>query len=135
MGAVAGSSQTPLAEKLGVGIGTEVVVLDRPDDVDLDLPGGAVTRGQLRGSADVVVAFETRLAHLEGRFERLAAAIFPAGGLWVAWPKRSSGVPTDITDDRVRQLAIPRGLVDNKVCAVDGTWTALRVVWRREHRT
>ena len=58
----------------------------------------------------------------------------PAGGLWVAWPKRSSGVDTDVTDHVVRALALERGLVDNKVCAVDATWTALRLVWRLERR-
>jgi hypothetical protein len=60
--------------------------------------------------------------------------IFPDGGLWVAWPKRSSGVATDVTDHVVRALALERGLVDNKVCAIDETWTGLRLVWRRERR-
>jgi hypothetical protein len=61
--------------------------------------------------------------------------VFPSGSLWIAWPKRSSGVTTDMTDDAVRRLALARGLVDNKVCAVDDVWTALRLVWRRELRT
>jgi hypothetical protein len=60
--------------------------------------------------------------------------IFPAGGLWIAWPKRTSGVATDITDHVIREEALPLGLVDNKVCAVDETWSGLRVVWRRELR-
>jgi hypothetical protein len=71
---------------------------------------------------------------LEQRLEKLGAAVFPAGGLWIAWPKKSSGVPTDIDDHVVRALSIPLGLVDNKVCAIDETWTALRLVWRRENR-
>jgi hypothetical protein len=60
--------------------------------------------------------------------------VAPAGGLWVAWPKRSSGVDTDLTDHGVRACALPFGLVDNKVCAVDTTWTALRLVWRLDRR-
>ncbi len=64
--------------------------------------------------------------------QRLGAMVFPAGGLWVAWPKRSSGLTTDVTDDGVRAAALPLGLVDNKVCAIDATWTGLRLVWRQE---
>ena len=89
---------------------------------------------QARGSADVVLAFYTRATRIESRLDRLGSMIFPAGGLWIAWPKRTSGVATDITDGAVRSMALPRGLVDNKVCAIDGTWSALRLVWRREHR-
>jgi hypothetical protein len=61
--------------------------------------------------------------------------VFPAGGLWVSWPKKASGVETDMTDHAVRGLAQPIGLVDNKVCAIDENWTALRLVWRRENRS
>jgi hypothetical protein len=61
--------------------------------------------------------------------------IFPSGGLWVAWPKKASGRKTDLTDGVVRQAVLERGLVDNKVCAVDETWSALRFVWRRQQRT
>lgn len=65
----------------------------------------------------------------------LSSIIFPGGGLWIAWPKRSSGVKCDITDQTVREAAVLRGLVDNRVCAINGTWTALRVVWRKENRS
>ncbi len=85
-------------------------------------------------TADVVLAFFTEAVELEPRLDRLGAMVFPAGGLWIAWPKRTSGVPTDLTDHAVRALALPRGLVDNKVCAVDGTRTGLRLVWRVELR-
>jgi hypothetical protein len=81
-----------------------------------------------------VVAFFTKTATLEDRLDALGAMIFPAGGLWIAWPKRASGVSTDLSDHAVRAAALPRGLVDNKVCALDETWSALRLVWRREKR-
>jgi hypothetical protein len=83
---------------------------------------------------DVVVAFFTRRAELERRFNPLADAIFPGGGLWVAWPKRASGVATDITEDVAREVALGHGLVDNKVCAIDETWSGLRLVHRVENR-
>ncbi len=83
---------------------------------------------------DVVVAFFIRRAELERRFEALAAAIYPDGGLWVAWPKRASGVATDITEDVVREVGLAAGLVDNKVCAIDETWSGLRLVHRLENR-
>jgi hypothetical protein len=72
---------------------------------------------------------------LERRSTKLAAGVFPKGGLRVAWPKRASRVPTDMSDHLVREVSLSRGLVDNEVCAIDDTWTALRVVWKRENRT
>ena len=128
-------SSTPLATKLGIVEGARVLMLNAPSDLALELPPGVTIKRRLRGRADVVVQFATTLEVLWDRMERLAAAIFPAGGLWVAWPKRSSGVPTDVTDHLVREASFDHGLVDNKVCAVDETWTALRLVWRREHRS
>jgi hypothetical protein len=80
------------------------------------------------------VAFFTRLTELEQTIGVLAAMTFPAGSLWVAWPKEASRVDTDLSDNHVRACALQRGLVDNKVCAVDETWSALRVVWRKELR-
>jgi hypothetical protein len=82
----------------------------------------------------VVVAFFTERRELERRIEALGRMIFPAGGLWVAWPKRASGLVTTMDENVVRAVALPLGLVDNKVCAIDETWTGLRVVWRRERR-
>ena len=81
-----------------------------------------------------VVFFIKKRADLERRIAALAKAIEPAGGLWVAWPKRASGITTDMTEDVVRDVALPLGLVDNKVCAIDDTWSGLRVVWRKERR-
>ena len=88
----------------------------------------------MRGGADVAVCFVTRRADLERRINALGRAIFPAGAIWVAWPKRASGVPTDMTEDVVRDVVLPLGLVDNKVAAIDETWSGLRVVWRKERR-
>jgi hypothetical protein len=78
----------------------------------------------------VLVAFFVRRAELERRLRSLSRAVFPDGGLWVAWPKRASGVDTDLTEDVVRELGLAIGLVDNKVCAIDETWSGLRLVHR-----
>ncbi len=131
---MAGYSQTPLPTKLGLREGATLAVLNGPPGVLTDLPSGVAVKHQARGTADIVVAFFTKRSLLERRISTLGTMIFPAGGLWIAWPKRSSGVETDITDNGIRQAAIPLGLVDNKVCAIDETWSALRVVWRRERR-
>ncbi len=128
------SPPTPLATKLGIVEGSILVVLGAPEALALDLPPGVGIRRRARGTADVVLAFFTEVGVLEGRIDRLAPMVFPAGGLWIAWPKRASGMETDVTDDHVRAVALPRGLVDNKVCAIDATWTGLRLVWRRELR-
>ncbi len=131
---MADDSGTSLTTKLGVKEGTTLVVLDAPVDLGLEAPPGVVVRHAARGRADVVVAFFTRAAEIEPRLDRLGSMIFPSGGLWIAWPKKSSGKESDITDDVIRDIVLGRGLVDNKVCAIDGTWTALRFVWRRDHR-
>ena len=125
-------SATQLARKLGIMPGSVVTLLGTPATLELDLPPGVTLRKRAVGAADVVVTFQTRVSALERRLDALAELVRPAGGLWIAWPKRTSGVETDLTDHEVRRLALPRGLVDNKVCAVDATWTGLRLVWRRE---
>ena len=84
--------------------------------------------------ADVVLFFTTGRSDLERQIERLGAAIFPDRMLWIVWPKRASKVPTDVTEDVVREVALPIGLVDTKVAAIDATWSGLRLVWRRERR-
>jgi hypothetical protein len=131
---VVGYSGTPLPAKLGIKEGTTLALLKAPDGLLSDLPSGVVVKRQVRGTADVVVAFFTRRAEFEGRLGSLGTMIFPSGGLWIAWPKVSSGVETDMTAEVVREVALPVGLVDNKVCAIDETWTGLRVVWRVERR-
>jgi hypothetical protein len=89
-----------------------------------------VVRRRLRGPLDVVVFFTTSRAQLERRIEALRAALDPAGRSWVAWPKRASGVATDVTEDVVREVALSHRLVDNKVAAVDATWSGLQLVIR-----
>jgi hypothetical protein len=82
----------------------------------------------------VVVLFTDRQSRLRTRFLVAARALKPDGGLWVVWPKRASGVSTDLTEDRVRDIALAAGLVDNKVCAIDRIWSGLRCVYRRRDR-
>jgi hypothetical protein len=135
----AGYSGTPLPVKLGIGEDDEVALIGAPErfeDTLGDLPGVASLHTDLADDAryDVIVAFMTRRSELEAELPRLRARMAPACGLWIAWPKRASGVPTDLTDDVVREIALPTGLVDNKVCAIDQTWTGLRLVIRRENR-
>jgi hypothetical protein len=120
--------------KLGIKEGTTLALLNVPDGIITELPSGVVVKHQARGHADVVVAFFVERTQLERRLPLLETMIFPNGGLWIAWPKRASGVSTNITEDVVREVALPRGLVDTKVCAVDDTWSGLRIVWRRERR-
>jgi hypothetical protein len=131
---VAGYSGTPLAAKLGIKDGTTLALLGAPVDFHLELPPTVSVSHQARGRADVVVAFFTRRATFEQRLHRLGEMVFPSGGLWIAWPKKASGLVTDMTDHVVRGEALPTGLVDNKVCAIDVTWSGLRLVWRRENR-
>lgn len=133
----AGYSGTPLAKKLGIVEGSTVGLLAEPDgfrDLLDPIPDDVAFRSSLRGHLDVVVFFVTRRVELERRIAAAGRSIRPAGGLWIAWPKRASGVPTDMTEDVVREVALPLGLVDNKVCAIDEVWSGLRIVWRREHR-
>ena len=132
---MAGYSGTPLPKKLGITEGSTLALIGAPPGVVERLPPGVVVKRQTRGSADVVVAFFTQRREFERRVDALARMVFPAGGLWVAWPKRSSGVETTMHEDVVREVALPLGLVDNKVCAIDKTWSGLRVVWRRERRS
>ncbi len=132
---MAGYSGTPLAKKLGIAATTSLAVLGAPDGFAIDgLPRGVNARTSARGLLDVIVSFHVRRAHLETRLPTLLRALVVDGGLWVAWPKRSSGVPTDISEDVVREVALPAGLVDVKVCAIDDTWSGLRLCVRRELR-
>jgi hypothetical protein len=136
----AGYPGTPLARKLGIGEGDEVALIGAPErfeDTLGDLPDVASLHTDLADDAryDVIIAFVTERAELEAELPRLRARMAPACGLWIAWPKRASRVPTDVTDQVIREVVLPTGLVDNKVCAIDDTWSGLRVVIRRENRT
>jgi hypothetical protein len=134
----AGYSGTPLATKLGIREGSRVMLSRAPDGFDAllePLPPRVRIVQRLGRDADVVVAFHTRRSALERDWDRLRGAMHDAGGLWIAWPKRASGVATDITEDVVRAIALARGLVDNKVCAIDATWSGLRIVVRVADRS
>jgi len=128
------SSSTPLSTKLGINPQSALALLDVPDGVVIELPDGVSVTRRAGRRADVVVIFVTKHKDLERQIASAEKMIFPAGGLWVAWPKRSSSMVTDLSGDLVRAIALPRGLVDNKICSIDETWSALRVVWRRENR-
>ena len=137
---MAGYSGTPLPRKLGIKLGHLVALLDAPDGFDDTLghlPDNTSVQRSLDATAplDVIVAFFTERAEFASRLAAMRGRMAQAGGLWIAWPKRASKVPTDITEDVVRDVALPTGLVDNKVCAIDETWSGLRLVIRREHRT
>jgi hypothetical protein len=133
---MAGYSGTPLAKKLGIAAGSRVAVVSCPNGFceSLDLPDGAILRRQARGHLDVVVFFVTRHAELARRFPTLKRRLEPDGGLWIAWPKRTSGVATDLSENPVREIGLANGLVDNKVAAIDDIWSGLRFVWRVRDR-
>jgi hypothetical protein len=134
----AGYSGTPLPRKLGIKPGHRVALLGAPDGFETDtlgeLPDGVGVVRRASGQADLIVSFHTSRAELERRLPALRAMMEPAAGLWIAWPKRASKVPTDMTEDVVREIALPTGLVDNKVCAIDATWSGLRLVIRLSAR-
>ncbi len=102
------------------------------DDTLGTLPHGVTVRTAARGTASVVILFTMRRALLEARIDTLGAAMFPDGAVWVAWPKKTAQSSTDMTEGVVREVCLPSGLVDNKVCAIDETWSGLRVVHRVE---
>jgi hypothetical protein len=110
------------------------MLLHAPTSLEWEIDPGVNVKRTRRGNAEVVVAFYTTASLLTSESESLSQIIFPSGSLWLAWPKRSSGVTTDLSDHVLRDVALALGLVDNKVCAIDATWTALRFVWRRERR-
>lgn len=133
----AGYSGTPLVSKLGIKPGATIGLIGAPDDFDGtlgELPDGVTVRRRLQGRLDVIVAFYVERSALERRLPALRGALQPAGGLWLAWPKRASGVATDLSDTVVRELGLAAGLVDNKVCAIDAVWSGLRLVYRLRDR-
>jgi hypothetical protein len=133
----AGYSGTPLPRKLGIREGGRVLVIGAPSDFARtlgDVPPGVEFLAADAQDLDVVVVFVLDLASLRAHFAPLAAVLQPAGGLWVAWPKRSSGVATELDENVVREFGLEAGLVDNKVCAIDATWSGLRFVWRLKDR-
>ncbi|MFT3692373.1 MAG: hypothetical protein QM831_04480 [Kofleriaceae bacterium] len=126
---MAGYSGTPLPQKLGIKDDSVVCVINAPASF-------AITGASLRGKQlfDVIVVFVTSKADLVSRIEMLRPRMKPACGLWIGFPKKASGLQTDVTEHVVREVALPTGLVDNKVCAIDDVYTGLRLVIRKENR-
>jgi len=134
---MAGYSGTPLPKKLGIKEETRFATKHAPDgfaDTLGVLPPGAEWRRQVRPGLGVVVAFYTSRTAMVREWPKLTAAVEPNGTVWLAWPKRASKVPTDVTEDVLRDEFLPTGWVDNKVCAIDETWSGLRFALRRELR-
>ena len=129
-----GYSGTPLPKKLGIKPGHRVLLLSAPEGFGLDLADDVKLGRAARGKADVIVSFHTERADLARRMPKLREVMESAAGLWIAWPKRASKVPTDLTEDVVRELALANRLVDNKVAALDEKWSGLRLVIRLRDR-
>lgn len=133
---MAGYSGTPLAKKLGIKGGHHILLLGAPDAFEKELgelPAG-VRFVRSAGAADVVLLFSKKKGDLEKRLASVVSAIGSEGAIWIAWPKKSSGVPTDADEGLVRAIGLSTGLVDNKVCAIDEIWSGLRFVVRLKDR-
>ena len=134
---MAGYSGTPLAAKLGIKTGTALLAVGAPADYrDLlaPVPDGVAFASRLTARIDLIHVFSTSRRKLGAFLGRARRNMRDDAAIWVSWPKKAAGVPTDLTEDVVRELALPLGLVDIKVCAVDATWSALKLVVRREQR-
>ena len=128
-------SGTPLPRKLGIRDGSEVLLVSAPKGFTLGpLPPGAVVHRQTRGPLDVIVVFATRRAELDRRFGPLAASLERAGRLWVAWPKKASGMRTELTFEIVQRIGLDAGLVDNKSASIDEVFQGLQFVIRVKDR-
>jgi hypothetical protein len=135
----AGYSGRPQSAKLGLKPGQDVLLHHPPPGWALTDPPPGLSVGSSGGlsgdaAADVIIAFFTRADDIADQIAGLARRIYPAGALWVAWPRRAAGHHSDITDNVIRAHALPVGLVDVKVAAIDDDWSGLRVVWRKENR-
>lgn len=133
----AGYSGTPLARKLGIKADATVAVLDEPPEFRglLDpLPGNIRFRTDLRSKPDIVIAFFTERSKLKARLPALARSIHPDGGLWLAWPKKTSGMATDLDGNAIRELGLAAGVVDIKVAAISDTWSGHRFAHRIQDR-
>lgn len=133
----AGYSGTPLAKKLGIVEGSRILTVQAPDDYAqmlAPLPTNIVFEGEITSLTDIVHVFSYRKADLKAVLEPLRNAIKPSAAVWVSWPKKTSKVPTDITDNVIREVALPLGFVDIKVCAASNVWSGLKLIIRKEHR-
>ena len=132
-----GYSGTPLPQKLGIKPGMSMAALNSPPDLDAilgELPDGVTITRRLGGHRDLVLIFVTRQVDLAARIPSLTSAIAPNGMIWVAWPKKTSGLATDLDFGFVQQVGLDAGLVDNKTAAIDATWTSVRFVVRLADR-
>jgi Protein of unknown function (DUF3052) len=132
-----GYSGTPLVKKLGFAPDMSVVLLDAPPNLSEllgELPSGVKVSNRLTHRADIVLIFVEYAADLSRNVLALKSAVAPDGMVWVAWPKRASRKPTDLTEDVIRDIVLPTGLVDVKVCAIDATWSGLKLVIRKALR-
>jgi len=134
---MAGYSGTPLAKKLGIKEGSGVVAVDAPKGYRAllePLPAAVRFGATIDESTDIVHVFATKRARLERALAGYRKKLRPSAMVWVSWPKKSANVPTEITEDTVRAVALPLGFVDIKVCAIDETWSGLKLVVRKELR-
>jgi len=130
-----GYSSTPLPAKLGLKPGMRFVALNAPPDLDMLLAGAPDLQRLARvGSFECALAFATSERALSAHFAKLAPKLLDAGMIWIAWPKKTSGVATELTEDVVRRIGLAAGLVDVKVCAIDATWSGLKFVRRLRDR-
>jgi len=134
---MSGYSGTPLAKKLGIRPGARLFLHRAPDNYPqllAPLPAGVQTVTRIDCDTDLIHLFTDRRSDLGKALQRARRSMRPDATIWVSWPKKASGVPTDITEDVVRELALPMGLVDIKVCAVDETWSGLKLMLRKSER-
>jgi len=134
---MAGYSGTPLAKKLGIKEGSRLFLSGAPKnylELVAPFPEGARVVPKIDDKTDIVHIFSTERAHLTTALRASLEKLRQDGAIWVSWPKKSSKVPTDITEDTIREVALPMGLVDIKVCAVDDVWSGLKLVVRKENR-
>jgi hypothetical protein len=133
----AGYSGTPLAKKLGIGSSTRVFLSGAPKhylELVAPVPKGARIVRKIDDGTDIVHVFATERARLAPLLRSTLAKLRPDAAIWVSWPKKSSKVRSDITEDTIREIALPMGLVDIKVCAVDEVWSGLKLVLRKQNR-
>ena len=133
----AGYSKKSLVEKLGIKDGFVIAILGAPKNYAATLgklPSGVRRTKELQGPLDFLQFFSPKRSHLEEHFPKMKAALSPSGMLWVSWPKMSSGVPTDLTENVVREIGLQNRMVDVKVCAIDETWSGLKFVYRLKDR-
>lgn len=134
---MAGYSSTPLAKKLGIKEGSRIGLINAPQDFRIalgKLPAGATFVKRLSNSLDIIVFFVLTERALARDFARLAKKLAMNGMIWIAWPKKSSGVSTDLSFDSVQRTGLGAGLVDVKICAIDDTWSGLKFVYRLKDR-